>query len=230
MSSYWKNHYDSISKQFDGSLLKQVGKTINGQEIPESQVKLICENIANILRLNAKDSIIDLCCGNGLITRQLAPLVKEVVGVDFTHGLIDAAKIHNNLPNIAYLHSDVLRLKPQYLLGLKKVLMYEALQHFSTKQFTKLLDELNHLNSGSLVFFGSIPNKEKLTAYYDTEEKYSFYLQRERDGKPHIGQWWVMDEIEQLISMHGFKATFIPQNPALYTAYYRFDVLLEKCE
>jgi methylase of polypeptide subunit release factors len=53
-----------------------VGKTVNGQEIPESQVGLIVENIANVLRLNAKDSVIDLCCGNGLITRQLAPLVK----------------------------------------------------------------------------------------------------------------------------------------------------------
>ncbi|MEQ1743125.1 MAG: hypothetical protein ABL869_11600, partial [Candidatus Nitrotoga sp.] len=89
MNSYWKNHYDSISKQFDGSLLKQVGKTVNGQEIPELQVKLIVENTTNVLRLKAKDSVVDLCCGNGLITRQLAPLVEKVVGVDFTHGLID---------------------------------------------------------------------------------------------------------------------------------------------
>lgn len=230
MNSYWKNHYDSISKQFDGSLLKQVGKTINGQEISEPQVKLIVENIANVLRLNSKDSVVDLCCGNGLITRRLAPLVKDVVGVDFTLGLIDAAKSYNSFPNIEYVNADVLRLDPKYFLDLKKIVMYEALQHFSPEQLVKLLDELSSLGQGSLVFLGSIPNKEKLNAYYDTEEKYAYYMQRESEGKPHIGRWWLMEEIERLVSTRGFKATFLPQEPTLYTAYYRFDVLLEKLQ
>jgi len=230
MSSYWKNQYDSMSNQFYGSLLKQVGKTVNGQEIPESQVKLMVENIANVLRLSAKDSIVDLCCGNGLITRQLAPLVKWVVGVDFTLGLIDAAKRYNSVHNIEYIHSDVLCLDPKYFVGSGKIIMYEALQHFSPEQVGYLLDALSSLESGSLIFFGSIPNREKLSAYYDTEEKYMFYKQRESEGRPHIGRWWLMSEIEQLASAHGFKVTFLLQMPTLYTAYYRFDVLLEKCQ
>jgi 2-polyprenyl-3-methyl-5-hydroxy-6-metoxy-1,4-benzoquinol methylase len=230
MNSYWKNHYDSISKQFDGSLLKQVGKTVNGQEIPELQVKLIVENTTNVLRLKAKDSVVDLCCGNGLITRQLAPLVEKVVGVDFTHGLIDTAKRYNAFYNIEYVNSDVLSLNSEYFLGLKKIVMYEALQHFSEQQFGILLDELKSLAAGSLVFFGSIPNREKLSAYYDTERKIEFYMQCENEGRPHIGRWWLMDEIERLVSTRGFKSTFLPQEPALYTAYYRFGVLLEKCQ
>ena len=108
--------------------------------------------------------------------------------------------------------------------------MYEALQHFSLEQFAKLLDELCGLETGSLVFLGSIPNKEKLNVYYDTEEKYAFYMQRESEGKPHIGRWWLIEEIEQFVSMRGFKATLLPQEPTLYTAYYRFDVLLERCQ
>lgn len=230
MNSYWKTHYDSISKQFDGSLLKQVGKTVNGQEIPESQVRLIVENISNVLRLNAKDSVIDLCCGNGLITRQLAPLVREIVGVDFTHGLIDAAKRYNSFDNIKYINSDVLSLDHKYFSGMRKIVMYEALQHFSLEQLAKLLDKLYGLGAGSLVFLGSIPNKEKLNVYYDTEKKYAFYMQRETEGEPHIGRWWLMKEIEQLVSTRGFKATFLLQEPTLYTAYYRFDVLLERCQ
>jgi SAM-dependent methyltransferase len=230
MKNYWRNHYDFISKQFDGSPLKQVGKTVNGREIAELQVQLIVENAANVLQLNAKDSIVDLCCGNGLITRQLAPLVEKVVGVDFTHGLIDTAKRYNAFYNIEYVNSDVLSLNSKYFLGLKKIVMYEALQHFSEQQFGILLDELKSLAAGSLVFFGSIPNKEKLSVYYDTEEKHAFYMQRESEGRPHIGRWWLMDEIERLVSIRGFKATFLSQEPTLYTAYYRFDVLLEKCQ
>lgn len=230
MNNYWRSHYDSISKRFDGSLLKQVGKTVNGQEIPEPQVRLIVDNIANVLRLNAKDSVIDLCCGNGLITRQLAPLVKRVVGVDFTDGLIDAAKKCNSFHNIEYIHSDVLSLDHKYFSGLRKIVMYEALQHFSLEQLVKLLNDFSGLMTGSLVFFGSIPNQEKLHVYYDTEDKYAFYMQRESEGMPHIGRWWLMEEIRQLVSTRGFKAIGLSQEPALYTAYYRFDVLLEKCQ
>lgn len=230
MNSYWKSYYDLSSQQFDDSLLKQVGKTVNGQEIPELQLKLMVENVANVLRLNSKDFVVDLCCGNGLLTKQLAPLVKEVVGVDFTANLIDTAKRYNNYHNIEYLNLDILSLDHKYFSGLKKFLMYEALQHFSVEQLASLLDELSHLGTGSLIFFGSIPNKEKLSVYYDTEEKHAFYMQRENEGMPHIGQWWLMDEIARLASIRGFKATFLSQEPTLYTAYYRFDVLLEKCQ
>ena len=230
MNNYWKSYYDLSSRQFDDSLLKQVGKTVNGQEIPELQLKLMVENVANVLRLNSKDFVVDLCCGNGLLTRKLAPLVKEVVGVDFTAGLIDTAKRYNSYHNIEYVNLDVLSLDHKYFLGLKKFLMYEALQHFSAEQFASLLDELSNLGTDSLVFFGSIPNKEKLSVYYDTEEKHAFYMQRENEGRPHIGRWWLMDEIERLASIRGFKAIFLSQEPKLYTAYYRFDVLLEKCQ
>lgn len=230
MNSYWETHYDSISKEFDGSLLKQVGKTVNGQEISEPQVQLIIENIANVLRLESKDSLVDLCCGNGLLTRQLATLVKDVIGVDFTRGLIDAAIRHNSSPNIEYVNSDVLLIDPKYFSGLKKIVMYEALQHFSIEQLDKLLDQLSNLEMGSLVLFGSVPNNEKLSVYYDTEEKYAFYMQRESEGRPHIGRWWLMNEIKQLAATRGFKATFLSQTPSLYTAYYRFDVLLEKSQ
>ena len=230
MNNYWKSYYDLSSQQFHDSLLKQVGKTVNGREIPELQLKLIVENVANVLQLNAKDSIVDLCCGNGLITRQLAPLVEKVVGVDFTQGLIDTAKRCNAFYNIEYVNSDVLSLNSEYFLGYTKIVMYEALQHFSEQQFGILLDELKSLAAGSLVFFGSIPNKEKLSAYYDTEKKIAFYMHRENEGRPHIGRWWLMDEIERLVATRGFKSTFLPQEPVLYTAYYRFGVLLEKCQ
>lgn len=229
MKSYWQNHYDLNSQKYQASLLKQVGKTINGREIPETQVNLIVKNIAKILRLSADDSVIDLCCGNGLITSRLAPLVKNIVGVDFSAGLIAEAEKHSNSQNIKYLHSDVLRLKPDFFSGFEKVLMYEAIQHFSENQLTRLTDLLSNLKIRSLVFWGSIPDKKKLRAFYNDEEKFAFYLQSEDKGQPHMGRWWLMDELEQIVSARGFNVTFLPQQTSLYTAYYRFDVLLEKC-
>jgi cyclopropane fatty-acyl-phospholipid synthase-like methyltransferase len=229
MHNYWKIYYDSISKKFDSSLLKQVGKTVNGQEISESQVVAIIESVVGSLRLNASDSLIDLCCGNGLLTRQLAPLVKEIVGIDFTANLINAAKKYNSFDNIEYVNLDVLCLDDIYFKGLKKIIMYEALQHFSTEQLAVLLKKLSTLEVGSLVYLGSIPNKDKLRVYYDTDEKFEFYMKCESEGRPHIGHWWVIGEIEQLATKYGFNFRLLLQDINIYTAHYRFDVLLEKC-
>jgi cyclopropane fatty-acyl-phospholipid synthase-like methyltransferase len=230
MNIYWKKYYESNSRQFDGSLLKQVGKTVNGREVSELQIRIMVNTIAKVLQLCTKDSLVDLCCGNGLITKQLGSLVKNVVGVDFSAGLIDAAKRYNVFHNIEYVHSDILRLDRKYMRGLKKILMYEAMQHFSKKQLNNLFYELSNLTKGSLVLLGSIPDKEKLSDYYDTPEKLTFYMQRKSEGRPHIGRWWLMGEIKQIASLHDFKAIFLQQDSKLYTSYYRFDVLLRKCQ
>ncbi len=228
MNDYWKNHYASIGKEFDGALLKQVGKTVNGKEVDELQVSLIVENIVNDLRLSMQDTVVDLCCGNGLITTRLAPFVDQIVGIDFSASLIDSARKYNSSYNIKYIPDDILHLDLKYFLGQKKFLMYEALQHFSEEEFIILLDKLSHADLGSLVFLGSIPNKKKLRVFYNTKNKYIFYMKRESEGEPHIGRWWLIDEIEQIASTRGFQATYLPQLPGLYTAYYRFNFILKK--
>ena len=230
MNSYWKNHYNSISKTSEGSLLKQVGKTVNGQDIAASQINLIVENIANVLQLSTSDSFIELCCGNGLITRQLGPLVKRIEAVDFSTNLIDIANKHNSLPNIKYINSNVLSLTSQFFSGSKKFVMYEALQHFSLNQMEKLTEKLSCLETGALILFGSIPDKSKLKIFYDTDEKYEFFLVRESEGRPHMGRWWTIEEIEHIASTYGFTTKLLHQNSLLYTSHYRFDVLFEKCQ
>jgi len=228
MSDYWKSHYDDSSKRFAGALLKQVGKTVNGHEVSEDQVQLIVDNMRESVRLNASDSVLDLCCGNGVLTRRYASLVKQVIGVDYTQGLIDAALQLNRCQNIEYLNADVLHLAPRYVRGATKVIMYEALQHFTLEEFGSLLDELTDLEAGARFFIGSIPDKNKLKSYYDTDDKFKFYLQREAEGRPHIGRWWLSEEIDRLSPARGFQVCHLQQNPLLYTSYYRFDVILEK--
>lgn len=64
-----------------------------------------------MLRLQATDRVIDLCCGTGAVTRSLATAVPqgEVVGVDFSEGMLEPAKAREGPEsNITYLQSDVL--------------------------------------------------------------------------------------------------------------------------
>jgi 2-polyprenyl-3-methyl-5-hydroxy-6-metoxy-1,4-benzoquinol methylase len=226
--TYWESYYNSNSKRYNNSLLKQVGKTVNGNEVSKEQIELIITNINKSLCLSKNNSLIDLCCGNGLITRQLAPYVNKVLGVDMSSGLIKIAKQFNNNHNIEYINSNALDLDNNLFTEFEKVLMYEAVQHFSKYQLFDLLQKLGSLHTGSLFLLGSIPNKEKIKDYYNTEEKFMYYIRCENEGKSHMGRWWTMNEIEQIASNCGFKPTFSFQDQALYTSYYRFDVILEK--
>ncbi|MGV0959934.1 MAG: class I SAM-dependent methyltransferase [Limnohabitans sp.] len=225
---YWKDFFQNTSTTFDKSSLKQVSKTINGKEISEDQIELIIKKITSTLRLNCSDILADLCCGNGLITKILSHHVSKVIGVDFASGMIKSALTNNKSKNIEYLHSNILNLDRKYITSANKILMFEGLQYFSVDDFSQFMDLVNLLNPGSLVFIGGIPDKYKLREFYDTDEKYEFYLHSEKIGRPHLGKWWSMEEITKISSERNFKIDILQQDSKLYTAYYRFDILLEK--
>lgn len=68
-----------------------------------------------ILQLPRDARVLDLCCGTGALTRCLAQVVPdgEVVGVDFSEGMLTPARNHKTSPGsgkIRYLQSDVLSL------------------------------------------------------------------------------------------------------------------------
>jgi len=229
LNDYWKQYFNTKSIQHNNSLLNQVGKTVNGKVISIKQVDLIVSHISSILDLKSTDSLIDLCCGNGLITKRLSPLVKDISGIDYSEGLINAAQSFSQSENIKYINSDILDLDRQYLSRFNKVLLYEGLQHLSEVQLSKLLDLLNGISNQSLIFLGSIPDKSKLKVYYDTDEKYDYYLKCEEANHPHMGKWWFVEDIIRTSINRGFKVTVIPQPATLYSSYYRYDALLEKC-
>lgn len=228
MRDYWKDLYDTVSKKPGSSLLEQVGKTLNGKPLPDDQVELIAWSAAKALKLTGRDLLIDLCCGNGLITERVAPLVSRAWAVDFSKGLIEVAKRNSAAANIKYAHADVLNLDAGYFAGHRKVLMNESLQHFSESDLRLLLEKMSIVEEGSLIYFAGIPDREKLGIYYDTPEKMAFYESREQEGRPHMGRWWLQAEICAIASSLGFRPAVVPQQPSMVTSYYRFDVLLEK--
>jgi len=230
MSSYWKDYYNRNSSKFDDSLVKQVGKTVSGKEVDPAQLICIADRVAQALDLNHLDSIADLCCGNGLITRIVAARVKRVLALDYSEGLISVAREKSQPGNVEYVLADVTQLPARLIVDIEKFYMYEALQHFSIKMLQHLLSTLHAREIRSSIFLGSVPDSAKLDIYYDTEEKIKFYQDCERSNKPHMGKWWSQSELSLAASECGFQAKFFNQNPSLYTSGYRFDCLLEKID
>ncbi|MHB1000816.1 MAG: class I SAM-dependent methyltransferase [Armatimonadota bacterium] len=63
------------------------------------------------LELHGNERVLDLGCGDGRLTRQIAEMVPDgsVVGIDSSFGMIDAAMIHIK-PNLLFKQQDILEL------------------------------------------------------------------------------------------------------------------------
>jgi SAM-dependent methyltransferase len=208
--------------------MKQVGKTVNGVEVGEEQVTLIARHISKALDLSLDDSLMDLCCGNGILTVRLAESVGSAMGVDFTQGLLAVARERYARPNLSYVLANILELSSQQLASVNCFCMYEGIQHLSLAQFSVLMMRLALQPSGTRFFIGGIPDQRRLHNFYNTEEKIRFYQEREQAGRPHLGRWWGEGEIRKLATQAGYSMKTIEQPYELYTAHYRFDVLLER--
>lgn len=227
MSNYWKEHYDTNAEKFADSLLKQVDRTINGREMDQSQLELTIEAVVRVLDLKPGDSIIDLCCGNGLITTAIARYVKQVVAVDFSEKLVAHARQLHQSPNIEFVVSDVLELPAGFFATHNKIYMRDSISCLDSAGLGRLLRTISSTSGFEMFYIAGVPDKSKLTTYYDTEEKMAFYRQRVATGMPHIGTWWTMDEMLALVEEAGLKVSFFPQDSALASAYYRYDCLVE---
>lgn len=70
--------------------------------------------VTRTLRLPPQSQVVDLCCGTGAVTRVLAAALPQgqVVGVDFSQGMLEAALRHpqrKGQATIEYLRADVLQ-------------------------------------------------------------------------------------------------------------------------
>ena len=228
MSEYWRNHYRTSVARNASSPLKQVGKTVSGVEVDIGQVNLIVEHICRTLRLGKNDYLVDLGCGNGMLTVRLAAFVSRALGLDFTEGMLAYARGFNSSENLDYRQVDLTSLTDHALPAANKFTMYEVIQHLEVVEFEALIDALGRKSMDAALFLGGIPDREKLRSFYDTEEKYSFYLEREKSGAPHLGRWWVEEEVMEVGTKAGWLVKRIEQPAGLYTSHYRFDALLTR--
>jgi len=225
----WKDHYNTfpaLAQRTD--YLRQVGKTVNGETIDDFQVEIIINSIVNYLEINSNDNVLDLGCGNGMITKEISAHCRNIVGVDFSHPLIEIASIAHFAANSSYINKSILDIREtDFNHKFTKVFMYEALQHFTANQFDKILKLIRNVSTPNVkVLLGSIPDKSKLWQYYDTYERKVDFFKRKIFNDEAIGVWWKKRKIVKICRANNFNIRFFNQNEGLYTSHYRFDVVL----
>lgn len=228
----WKKHFNQYAALFEETeFLKQVQKTVSGQPITPAQFEAQMSDICKGLNINKNDFILDMCCGNGIITAEVSKICSAIIGLDFSEPLIKIAGKYNKPENVKYFCMSILDQNIKSLASklFTKIYMYEALQHFEEDDLQKIL-ELVMAISGSkpVIFIGGIPDIDKLWEFYDTDERREEYRRRKSQNQEAIGTWWSRDYIADVCLQNGLECEFLPQNPILHSAHYRFDIRLIK--
>jgi SAM-dependent methyltransferase len=223
--TYWAR---AVEKAGTHDLFRQVGRTVTGAPEPEGQIEILVDSIAERLKLNKKDVVLDLCCGNGLVTARLSALCGAIIGVDYSSELIQVAKRTNSANNITYISSSVEELRALDLppSGPTKICMNAGLQYFTEPMVDRLLALLRRLARGDLkLLFTAVPDADKLDRFYNTPERRAEYERRSAAGNEAIGTWWNRDDLISIFEGAGYVASAIDLDPTLTSAHYRFDVL-----
>jgi len=228
--NFWQN-YRPIKEFNTENLLYQVGKTKYGKPISQIEFRAIVNDINKKLELNKEDILIDLCCGNGILTKELSQNVEQIYAIDFSEMFIKNAILYNNKINIQYLNSDIMNIGDIIFNNkINTVLMYDALASFNKQMLTDILILLkNIITPNAKILIGAIPDITKKFKFYNTLKLkwyyfYNFILLQKNNG---IGRWWHKNEIIEIASETGYTVEFITQNTTIHTAHYRFDVLIK---
>lgn len=231
-SDYLARYYDDRTAKAPSDLLKQVGHTESGEAIAPDRFYRLVEDIAARLDLAPQDRLLDLCCGNGVFTARLALRVNSIVGIDFSPGLIDVARMQCDAPNAHFAVADVRELpalEPEGGGAFTKVLLYAALQHFPRRFLGPLLDDILSMTTADpVILIGFVPERRRRFAFYDSWRRRLTYLARKLVGKDVMGTWWSHADFNQACAARGLECRFYPVAEGLKAHDYRFDAVIRR--
>lgn len=222
---YWRNHAKSTkgrNPQF------QVLRTLNKKPIEDRKFKEILHDIEKKIKISPNDKVLDLCCGNGLITTYLASKCKHIVGVDFTHELVKQIDVKKQT-NISIIVEDIT--KVDFGTGsFDKIIINGSLQYMDHNKVVTLFDSVfRWLRNNGLFFVGDIPDYERIWSFFNSEDREKIYFDSIKDNKPIIGTWFCEDWLEKLGRYSEFShMRVLPQPSGFPFAHYRFDMVFEK--
>jgi SAM-dependent methyltransferase len=222
---FWNDYPTSLDER---EFLRQVGHTVGGKPYSRPQFDAMIAGISRALQLSSNDTLLDVCCGNGIITAELAKHCERVVGVDFSAPLIDIARKFNSRNNLSYEKMNALDLRellhPEGR-AFSKFLMYAALQHFRPADFRDLLmGLLRHASKDRIILFGGVLDKARQHHFYNTRKKQLMKYYYRLRGTDRLGTWWDRAFISNVCRDAGLRFEIDDDSDWRPGGNYRFDV------
>ncbi len=227
----WKSFWQQQGKQ-ENPLL-QVGR--KGGLLKQEEEWLIeyAAYIAEQLGLTKDDIVLDVCCGNGLLTQYLAKHCKAILGIDFSESHIQFARQHYASPSVQFVCADALQLenfiRPEGVFekGFTKSTLCFSFQYFeSVQQGLRVVKGVFKHTKGSL-FLGDIPDRERFFAYYHSVAKLGRLLKQMLFQQNDMGKFWTSTELDFIAKTLHKQGQKRPQPVHFPYAYYRMDYLIK---
>ncbi len=226
--SYWKKYWkDNPSFKSNNPHVK-VARTRFGVPVPENEWKKTLNFLKQKIQLSKNKTVLDLCCGNGLLSIEFAKTAKDVFAIDYSATLIYELKSYE-IKNIHTKVADAHTLElPENSYDI--IIIYFAIQHFSKSETVKLIAKAKKwLKKGGLIYIGDIPDEERLWDFFYNKEFRSKYYDALVHAKPIIGTWFTKLFFKYLGEYLNFKETeIIKQKKYMINNHSRFDAVLKK--
>lgn len=222
---FWKNYGE---KATDKDEQTQVLRTFNKQPISKKIWDFTLKDIQKQIGPCSEDLLLDLCCGNGLISRYFSPMVKNIVAVDISEDLLRSVN-RFKYPNIELIAADIRNLNFDKC-SFNKIIIYAGIQYLTLAETTNLFEKVYcWLKPGGIFFLGDIPNYNKRWIFYDNFERQRIYFENLKKGKEIVGTWFEPEFFEKLGSFVNFRdSMYLAQHSDLIYSSYRYDYKLIK--
>lgn len=205
----------------------QVSRTVDGEPIGAEQFDMIIQAALNGLDINEDDVLLDLCCGNGVLTDAVLQQCRGGVGVDYSEYLVGVAQQRfSRAGSRDYLAADVgaFTTTTLDLQRFTKALCYGSFAYLSPSTAEEVLRALRYrFERIERVFIGNLPDKARIRDFYYSE-KYEPGI--EDDYGSAIGMWRTEEEFARLGKATGWAVNVVRMPPAFYAAHYRYDAIL----
>lgn len=219
---FWSEYQTDVAAMDEQS---QVLRTRNKMPIDEARWQLTLESVAAQLDFSPDDTLLDLCCGNGLFTMAFNGLVARVEALDICEPLIERLKA-KSLQNVCAQAMDIREADflPQ---SFSKVLWYAGIQYLDEADIVRMMRKIcGWMKPGGILFIGDVPDRAKLWNYFNDTQRKTAYFDALAARQPIIGTWLEADWLAQLCLAAGFtQAQAVPQDAQLIYADFRYDLL-----
>lgn len=201
--------------------------------------KKVPPDVLRKLALTPSDTLFDVGCGPGKITRALAPKVKSIVAMD--HPLtIDRLRKERLPKNISLLAGEFPDVKPARQFS--KVMAYSVIHYLSSEaEVIRFIDEaLSLLKPGGRMLIGDLPNIDRRERFHKSPAGRRFAVtwaalvkkgrappQIEDPDLPVVTDAFVIRLLGHCRSK-GLHAWVMPQHPELPFGRTREDILIER--
>jgi cyclopropane fatty-acyl-phospholipid synthase-like methyltransferase len=219
---FWSEYQTDVANKDEQS---QVLRTRNKQPIDRERWEVTVDTVADQLKLDTDDRLLDLCCGNGLFTAAFSARVGCIEAVDISVPLVERLN-ERKLPNV---HAEAMDIRDASFESgsLSKVLWYAGIQYIDEGDIVAMVRKIrNWMTPGGILMIGDIPERRKLWDYFNDATRREAYFSGLEARQPIIGTWLDREWIERLCIAAGFsEATALPQDPRLIYADFRFDLI-----